>query len=283
MTQRRSPTVRRRRLARVLKQLREASGKSGAQVEKDLEWSKGKLSRTEAGDWKLPNLREVRDLLNLYGFTDTEKQEVLIDWARHGRKKDWWQPDEEILGEQYSLYIGMEEEAKRIYTFQNSLMPGLLQTEDTARAVVANSLKPLTPAEVNKRVEIRMSRQEILTGQNPLELVAVLDEAVLRRKYGGPVVHAKQLEHLAEMAALPNVTIYLLPSDVEETAARHGFAIIEFPHEQDWDAVFLETLAGHLVLEEPEPVRTYHTAFQRLVGSSLSPKDSAARFADKSG
>lgn len=283
MTQRHSPTVRRRRLAKVLRELREASGMSGAQVEKDLGFSKGKLSRTEAGDWKLPNLRDVRLLLDHYGFTDPAKQEVLIDWARHGRKRDWWESDEQTLDDKYGLYIGMEAEAKRIYTFQNSLVPGLLQTEDTARAIFADPIKPLTPAEIDKRVEIRMSRQEVLTGENPLELVVVLDEALLHKKFGGPAAHARQVAHLADMAELPNVTIYFLPLEAEETAARHGFAIIEFPHEQDWDAVFLETLAGHLVLEDPEPVRTYHTAFRKLVGSALNPKDSVARLTGMSG
>lgn len=283
MVQRTSPTVRRRRLSKVLVELREAAGLKPTEVERRLEWPVGKINRTEGNKWKLPSKRDVFDLLDLYGVDDPQKRAVLKEWVERGREKDEWQPDERLLGEQYSLYLGMELEARKIRTY-NTLVPGLLQTEETARAIMADAINPFTPAEIEKRVEVRMSRQKLLTADDPLQLFAILDESVLHRRWGGAVAHEKQIEHLVEMSELPNVTLYLLPTSATETAALSGFSILEWPREQeqDWDAVFVQVIAGQLVLEEGEAVRTYRAAFDRLLGAALDPPRTLSRFAGKS-
>ena len=271
-------TLRRFLLSKRVKQLREAAGLSATQVEKDLEWPKSKLTRIENNQWSLPRWKEIAELLTRLGVENEEIKETLVDWAKHGRQKDWW--NEYKISDQYGLYISMEAEAQSLKTFQNSRIPGLLQTEAYARALIGGAVQMLSPEEVEARVQIRLARQKILEGDDPLELEVVLDESVLRRPIGGRNVHAEQMEHLAKMAEQSNVQIYTLPFDSEDCAAPHSYSIIEFPDELMGNAVYIETLAGELFLEKPELVRIYETAFRRDLGSSTDPKASRARLTD---
>jgi len=272
MSERRSPTLRRRRLSTELKKLREAKGLTASAVEKHFGWSPSKVSRMERNDWTLPNLRDVRDLLDLYEVADDERREELLGWARDGRQKGWWDVYKG-LSPVYSNYISLEAEAKSIRTFQTSVVPGLLQTPAYARA----SLMPsgLQADEIEKRVEIRINRQQLLYGEDSLELVVVLDESVLRRMIGGPEVMEEQFGHLERMAHLPNVTMYVVPFGAATNLSTHtSFAILEFPHLDDRNAVYLETLVGDLFVEDPEGVRAYDGAFRDAIGAALDPQKS---------
>jgi transcriptional regulator with XRE-family HTH domain len=277
---RRSPTLRRRRLSAELRKLREAKGLTGTNVEEHLGWSQGKISRMERGDWVRPNLRDVQDLLDLYDVADPHHRDKLMTLARDARQRGWWHAYKDMVSEDYSTYIGLEAEAVSINTFQLSLVPGLLQTPDYARALIASPHANYSTEEIERRLEIRMARQELLTGDDPIRLFAVIDEATLHRAIGGRDVMRHQLTRLIDAAEQPNVTLQVIPFDVGMHAGLHGsFAILEFPDPDDHDAIYVEALSGELFMEDTEEVRPYAIAFQHLNAAAHSPRDTIAMIA----
>jgi transcriptional regulator with XRE-family HTH domain len=267
-----SPTLRRRDLSRRLKELREKAGVSVAEAAEALGCSLDKIHWMERGEWNRPRWRDVRDLLDRYGVTDERLRDYLIELAREGAAKDWWHPYRKMLSEAYSTYIAFEGEADELLTFELAVIPGLLQTEDYARALNQAGPAELDPDEVEKRVEIRAERQRILQGEDPVRLFAVIDEAALRRTVGGPEVMGKQLHHLIDMAHRPNITLQVIPFGAGPHPATGGrFTIISFPGEQP-DAVYIETIAGELLIES-EAVKRYERVFRRLNAQALSPED----------
>jgi transcriptional regulator with XRE-family HTH domain len=271
-----SPTVRRRRLALELRRLREASGMTIEQVAKSLECSDSKISRIETARVRATP-RDVRDLLALYGVTGT-RQEGLIQLAREARHSGWWH---QAYGDlPVRALVGLEDAAASISYYVQQLIPGLLQTEDYARAVLRAIRLDLGPDEVERRVGLRMARQSLLTRDEPPELWAVIDEAVLRRVVGGQEVMRQQLKRLAEAAARPNVTLQVLPFAAGEHAGMDGpFTILGFPDPADPDVVYLEHTTSDLYLEDPEATARYVRLFDHLRAESLGPDDSAAFFA----
>jgi transcriptional regulator with XRE-family HTH domain len=277
---RRSPTLRRRRLSAELRKLREETKLTASSVEERFGWSPGKVSRMERGEWVLPNLRDVQDLLDLYDVTDTQRRETLMTLAREGRQRGWWHAYRKMMSDRYSTYVGLEAEAVSVNTFQLAIIPGLVQTPDYARALIRSGARRFSEEEVEKRLEIRIARQRILTAEDPLRLFMVLDEAALRRPIGGADVMKEQMRHLLQAADLPNVELQVIPMAAGEHAGVTGsFSILEFPDPEDHDAVYVETLAGELFMEEPEEVRPYSIAFQHLNAVALSPRDTIAMLA----
>ncbi|MEV5752615.1 helix-turn-helix transcriptional regulator [Actinoallomurus sp. NPDC052308] len=283
MPSRKSPTLRRRRLSAELRRLRAAAGLSSTDASKRLEWSAGKLTRIERGEWLRPNPRDIQDLLDIYGITDVRQREELTQLAREGRQRGWWHPYRDMLSDAYSTYIGLEAEAKALLTFQPLMIPGLLQTADYARAVVAGGPAEINLEEVDRRVEVRIARQNALRGPDPLRLWAIIDEAALHRPVGGPEVMRDQLKHLQDIATLPKVTLQVIPfrTGVHPGVAGGSFAILEFPGSEDPDAVHVDTAAGELFIEEPDQVDRYRVAFQHLTAVALSPDDTLAMIADR--
>lgn len=279
---RNSPTLRRRRLSAELRALREASKLTSVEATKRLEWSSGRLTRMERGEWLRPNPRDIADLLDLYGVTDERQREYLLTLAREGRQRGWWHPHRELLSERYSTYIGLETDAASALTFEGLRLPGLLQTADYARGLLAGGPSELGAEEIEKRVEIRMERQKLLTrDDDPLRLWAVMDEAVLRRSMGGPDIARAQLQHLIELSALPKVTLQVVTFAVSFHPGVGGpFTILEFPEPLDPDAVYVENIAGELLVEDPHDVARFKLAFQRLGAVALSPRDSIAMIAE---
>ena len=205
-----SPTLRRRRLSAELRALREVKGMTSVEATKRLDWSSGRLTRMERGEWVRPNPRDIRDLLDLYEVNDERKREYLLTLAREGRQRGWWHPYREMLSERYSTYIGLEADAASVLTFEPLMIPGLLQTADYARGLLAGGPSEHGTDEIEKRVEIRLERQKLLTrDDDPLRLWAVMDEAVLRRSMGGPDVARGQLGHLVELSTLPLSLIHI--------------------------------------------------------------------------
>lgn len=280
---RRSPTLRRRRLSAILRQLRENDGRTAKEVAEVLEWAPSKLTHMERNEWKLPRVQDIRVLLDVYGVTDVREREELITLARDGRQRGWWHAYREMLSEGYSTYIGLEAEAATLLTYQPLVIPGLLQTDDYARALVQAGPYELDDAGVEHRVRIRRERQAILSGDDPLRIWAVIDETALRRAGGGPEAMREQFAHLAEMARSARVTLQVIPFSVGVHAGWGGgsFTILQFPDEADQDAVYVDTFAGELFVEEPEDVGRFHTAFRHLVGTALSPVDTLAMIAAK--
>jgi uncharacterized protein DUF5753/helix-turn-helix protein len=278
---RHSPTLRRRRLSAELRRLRVSTDRTAAQVDARLGWTEGKLARMERGDWLRPNPRDIEDLLNLYEVSDPDQRDYLITLARQGRERGWWHPYRE-LSTTYSTYIGLEAEAASVLTFQLIVIPGLLQTADYARAIIGRGSGEISEDEIERRVDVRTARQQLLTrADDPMRLWAIMDEAALRRPVGDEEVMRAQLEHLLEMARLPKVTLQVIPFSAGAHPGTLGaFALMEFPHPDDPDAAYVETVGGELFVEQPPEVRAYQIAFQRLTAYALSPTDTLRFIAD---
>jgi transcriptional regulator with XRE-family HTH domain len=272
VTGRQSPAVRRRRLGMELRRLREHAGMTIEQVAKALECSDSKVSRIETGQVAAAP-RDVRDMLILYQVGGRQQDE-LVQIAREARQKSWWSSyDDRAI----TALIGFEAAATSIRSYEASLVPGLLQTVEYARAVTRAVRPTLRPGEVNHRVAVRTARQAHLPEDDPPELWVILDEAALRRPVGGPDVMSEQVLHLIEAARLPNVTLQVLPFDAGEHAGMDGsFTIYGFADPADRDVVYLENAISDHYVERPEDVRRYAMLFDHLRAAALKPGDSSA-------
>jgi transcriptional regulator with XRE-family HTH domain len=264
-----SPTIRRRRLAAELRRLRERAGLSGEEVAERLLVSKSKISRLETGQRGV-SARDVRDLLTLYGVTDAAYREELMALAQESRRRGWWSSYSDLMP---GPYIGLEAEASAVWNYQAAMVPGLLQTDDYARAIIRAALVT-DEAEVERRVTARLTRQERLHGETPLHLCTILDESVLYREVGGPAIMLRQLEHLAEAARLPHVTIRILPySAGAYLAMGMPIVLLSFPGE-DPGVAMVENIMGELYLEKPEEVARFTLVFDQLQAAALNPEKS---------
>jgi len=268
-----NPTLRGRRLAMELQRRREVTGMSREEVARQLEWSTSTLFRIETGRSR-PQPGNVRTLLELYGVTGAER-DGLIQLTREARQPGWWHSFRDVLPNPYEVYIGLEAGAASIRNFEPVVVPGLLQTEDYARATFRNGPRELDHDEVERRVEVRMARQEILSREDRPRLWAVIDEAVIHRLVGGVSVMRGQLRYLAEAAEQGKTTIQVVPYRAGAHAGTTGpFVILDYAEASDPDVVYVETLAGDIYLEERSDVNRYTLAFDRLVAAALHPDES---------
>jgi transcriptional regulator with XRE-family HTH domain len=275
-----SPTARARRLRYELRRLREDAGLTYSEVAHRLEWSPSKLSRIETGQSRV-NTGDVADLLEVYAVSDTATREALVQLAREARRRGWWTRYTDVLGT--GAYVGLEAEASAIHTYESQFVPGLLQTEDYARAVISGGQVRPDPDTVERRVAARMARHELLTRPDPPEIWAVLDETVIRRPVGGPEVMRGQLHHLVEVGERPNTTVMLqvLPFSTGAHPGMNGpFVILSFQNPKDPPVVHLETATDGLYLEEPPDIERYTLRFSHLVARALGPNESRAMIAD---
>ena len=258
------PTVLRMALGAQLRRLREASDLSTAQAAEAIRATHSKISRMERGR-SAARQRDVADLLTLYGVTDEVERERLLTLTRQAAAPGWWQQYNDVLPRWLELYIGLEKAASIIRTYEMQFIHGLMQTEDYARAVIliANSHAPA--GEIDRRVSIRLKRQQLLTQPDAPELWAVLDEAALRRAPSDRKVMRSQLEHLLQITELPNVTLQIVPFHVGPHAAAGGpFTILRFPEPDLPDLVYLEQLNSALYLDQPDDVIDYVTVMDQL-------------------
>ena len=273
-----SPTVRRRRLAGELHRLRDLTGLTGDQVAEQLGWSPSKISRIENARSGV-GLTDARSLLNVYGVEGTHR-DALLALTRDASRKGWWEAYSDSLPEAYSFYIGLEAEARSVQNWESQVVPGLLQTEAYAHAVIRTwqAIVTIPPSAIDRRVETRLARQKLLTSDPPLELTAVIDESVLRRRFGDDSIMRHQLEHLVEISQLPNVTVKVLPLAGPHIVGTGGFALLKFPQAHHvgglHDIVCIEKLSGSLYVEDEVEVYHYHLAFSQLVRGSLEAADS---------
>ena len=274
----RSPTVRRRRIAGELRRLREAAGLTHEDVAAELGWHRSKLGRIEGAQFVRLSLTDLRALLDTYGVRDKTERDALEKMAKQARERGWWYSYSDVLPNPHATYIGLEAEAASIRTFQAQLVPALLQTGDYSRAVVrATRLTTRDDDESRRFLELLQARQELLARQPPVKLWTVLDQAVLRRQVGGPAVMAAQLEHLAEAADLPHITLQVLPEEAGEHAGMEGsFTILGFPESTDPEVIYLDAATGGIYLEKPEDQERYAAVFDHTIAAALSPKDSLA-------
>ena len=274
-----SPTVRRRELGALLRKLRKDKDLTVDQVTTYLECSASKISRIETGQ-RGATPRDVRDLCDLYGVTSQAERERLVGLAREGKQQGWWQSYD--LPFATPMYVGLEAEAVRIKDYDSAVIPGLLQSADYLRALHDDPLpeptdRELTPELVERRVEARLIRQQLLTRRQPppLEFWAIMDEAALHRLIGGPAVMGAQLKRVVEAMQLPNVTVQVIPYSIgPHPALNSTFNILEFsgaaPH-----LVYSEGLAGFIFMEREEDVERYNDVFRHLADIALTPDQSA--------
>jgi len=273
----RSPTVRRRELGALLRALRTQKGLTVEQAAERLMFSMSKLSRMETGHGAATP-RDIRDLCDLYGVTDEAERERMMALAREGKQQAWWQSYD--LG--YATYVGLETEAVAISAFQSSVVHGLLQTADYARAGHEGAMPRLDPDQIEMQIEAKLTRQRILTRGNPPRFTVVLDEAALHRVVGGRQVMAAQLAKILDISALPNIVVQVLPYDVgAHPAVESNFTIVELPTPTP-GVVFVEGLIGSTYLERDDDLKRYREIFNRLQSIALSPKDTADLIANLS-
>lgn len=268
------PTVRRRRLGTELRRLRDKSGYKLEEAAADLGVAPSTLSRIETGKAPTKSVY-LRRLLELYGVLDASARQVLVDMAREGHRKGWWAAYEDVLPSGFDVYVGLEAETVAIRSYEVSVVHGLLQTADYARAVLREMFPGNTPEQIERLVELRMTRQRRLEDGPPLELWAILDEAVIRRSVGGAACMRRQLEHLVAEGDRQGMTIQVLPFSVGAHAGHAGpFSILEFRERGDSEVVYVESGAGNIYLEKDKEVRSRCEAFDRLRAAALSPAES---------
>jgi transcriptional regulator with XRE-family HTH domain len=267
----RSPTLRRRELGARLRALRQDRGLTVDQVAELLLCSPSKVSRMETGQ-RNATQRDIRDLCRIYGVTDRSEQELLAKLGAEAKQAGWWQGYEL---DYFATYVGLEAAAVDLRYYQSSIVPGLLQTVDYAKAMYDRALpSEYSPERANQHIEVRIKRQELLTREPPLHVWAVFDEAVLHRVVGGPAVMAAQMDRLAELAARPNVTIQVLPFTVgAHPAMDNMFNIIDFGDTAS-SVVYVEGWMGWLYLEKPNEIARYRRVFEQVSALSSNPKES---------
>jgi transcriptional regulator with XRE-family HTH domain len=269
------PTVRRRRLGTELRKLRESNVYKLEEVAARLGVAPSTLSRIETG--KAPTKSAyLSQMLDLYGVTDQQQRQVLVDMAREGHRKGWWAAYDDVLPSGFDIYVGLEAETAAVRSYEVSVMPGLLQTPGYARAVLREMFARHTTEQIERLVDLRIQRQRRFDDDPPIELWAVLDEAVIRRPVGGNSVMREQLEHLIVAADRPGVTIQVLPFGCGAHAGHGGpFSILEFPNRSDSEVAYVESVVGIIYLEKDRDVRARAEAFDRLRAAALAPGASA--------
>jgi transcriptional regulator with XRE-family HTH domain len=279
MTEPGSPTVRRRRLAAELREIRESKGKSGDAVAAALSWSASKISRYELARTGLKP-REVERLLDYYEITGSRRA-LLISLAEDAAQKGWWEEFADVLSADYQQFIGLEHEASSVAIWHVEAVAGLLQTEAYARHIISgyNQVEPITPRMIERLVRIRMRRQQVLTREPALQLSVVLDESVLKRRIGDDLVMYEQLQRLVREADRPNVTLQILPLDAQHTVFGESFVIFRYGPDNDamlQDVVSAEHLKNGFSVEGERETYLHRLAFQLLAGASLDPASSRA-------
>lgn len=276
MTERRSPTIRRRRLGQELRRLRDEAGITIDTVAERLECSASKISRIETGH-TTATPRDVRDMLLIYGVSEAESEE-LVQIAREARQKGWWHPFNPVLS---GAYVGLEQAARSVHAYEQQAVPGLLQTEEYAEAMIRNARPDMPTDQVVQRVRVRSNRQSLLTQDDPIDLWVVLDEAVVSRPVGGDEVMRAQLRRLVEVAELPNVTIQLLPFDVGAHAGMDSsFTILLFAESGDPDVVYAENAMGGLFLEKQDELQRFNYIFDHIRAVAMRPEESIEHIAE---
>lgn len=279
-----SPTLRRRRLSRLLRELREASGWTASKVAKEAKalsgkprgWSASKLTRLEGAEWKRVQADDVLVLLDIYGVTDPAERASYTTLAREANQQGWWATFGDALGS--GQFVGLESEASSIRSYESMSIPGLLQTPEYARAVIAGNGLVTDEAELTQRVDARMFRKNVFAKSNPVTFWTVLDELALLRIT--PELSG-QLEYLLDMGNRPNIGIQVLPVSRGPHAAMNGnFVIMEFPP-PDLPVVYLEAMSEEIYLEKPQEITRYQHVYDYVQAEALSVARSRQLITDR--
>ncbi|MBA9008006.1 helix-turn-helix domain-containing protein [Thermomonospora cellulosilytica] len=265
------PTVASSRLAAELRALRERAGFTWEAVAEEMGWSESKVYRIE-NDKSRILARDVKRLIKLYEVDDA-KAEALLELARRAREPDWWHRYSGAIPEWFQVYVVLEASASEIRGYESELVPGIMQTEDYARAILSTAPILDSDEEIENKVAVRVNRQARLTGDNPLNIWMVINEAVIRRVVGGPKVMRGQLERLVELAKLRNVTLQVLPFESGAHPGMHGaFKLMRFPADGNPDKVYMELEVGGLYTQKTHEVERYSLIFDHLRARALGPE-----------
>ncbi|GAA2560341.1 helix-turn-helix transcriptional regulator [Winogradskya consettensis] len=265
------PTVRRLQLGARLRSLRLAAGISRDQAGYEIRGSESKISRMELGRVAFKE-RDVIDLLKLYGVTDDGEHERLLALAREANSPGWWHSYGDVLTTWFQNYLDLEQAAELIRTYEIQFVPGLLQTDAYARAVIMLGHGTASAEEIDRRADLRMARKQLLTQEQSPRLWAVIDEAVLRRPIGGREVLREQIRYLIDVSTQRNVRLQVIPFQSGGHAAAGGaFSILRFSHQHLPDVVYIEHLTSGLYLDKREDVDHYAAAMGRLVIEAEQP------------
>ena len=274
------PTALRIMLGGHLRRMREAAKISRADAGWQIRASESKVSRMELGRVGFKE-RDVSDLLELYGLTDEQERIRLMELARAANNPGWWSRYGDVMPNWFANYVGLEVAAKLIRTYEVLFVPGLLQTERYARAVVQLGKAYLPPEEIEQRVALRVTRKKILTRAKPARLWVVIDEAVLRRPIGGREAMCEQIEHLLKVSQQPNVTLQVMPfSSVGYPGAGGAFTIMRFPEGDLPDVVYIEHAASALFLDKLEDLDEYAAIMEALTIAAAPVNETPAILKD---
>jgi hypothetical protein len=265
--------VLRQLLGAQLRRFREAAGITPERAGHEIRASRSKISRMETGHVGFKT-RDINDLLTLYGVTDEQERSRILSITRQASQPDWWDRYSDVLPAWFENYLGLESAAATIRSFETQFVPGLFQTEDYARAVTQLGHQASSPDQIERRVGLRLKRQDLLTRAIPSRIWSVMDEAVLRRPIGGPAVLRAQLRRLVNVAALPHVTLQVVPfSRGGHAGASGSFSILRFTEQDLSDVVYVEQLTSALYLEQRSDVEHYLVVMDQLSTEALTPDD----------
>ncbi|GAA1719123.1 helix-turn-helix transcriptional regulator [Nonomuraea bangladeshensis] len=267
------PTALRILLGSQLRKLREAKNVTREEAGHLIRGSESKISRMELGRVGFKE-RDVADLLTLYGVVDQQARSAVLDLVATANEPGWWHRFNDVLPTWFQAYVGLEEAATRIRTYEVQFVPGLLQTKEYARAVVTAGTAGIGAEEIARRVDLRLERQRIFERPDGPVFWAVIDEAALRRPIGGAEVMKAQLEHLIDLMRQPSITIQIMPFSFGGHSAEGGaFSVLRFPDPDLPDVVYVEQLASALYLDKREDVDRYTEVMERLCAVSTTPDE----------
>ena len=265
------PSVRRLILGSQLRRLREQSGISCAEAGYSIRGSASKISRMETGRISFKE-RDVDDLLTLYGLGDQEERAQLMSLVAQTKQTGWWHRYNERMPKWFEDYVGLEEAAARIQSWELQFIPGLLQTEDYARMAIVHGHPRAADEMIESMVDLRMRRQRILGGTHPPRLWMVIDESVLHRTLGSASMLKKQIDRLLELTELSHISLQVVPFAKSGYVAEGAFSILRFAETELPDIAYIEHLTGALYLERLDEIEVYGRAFDRLVVDAETPR-----------
>lgn len=265
-----APTARRIVLGAQLRRLREAAGITRGQAGYSIRSSESKISRVELGRVGFKE-RDVRDLLTLYGVHDEAERATFLAMVAESNQPGWWHRYNDLMPTWFHDYVGLEESAARIQTYELQFVPGLLQTEDYARAIASHGRPGPADDGIERRVALRMRRQKLLARPDGPRLWAVVDESVLRRPIGGRAVLRAQIDTLLELTTLPHITVQVVPLAPIGYAAEGAFTLLRFAEPELPDVVYIEHLTGALYLDKLDEIEQYGRALDRLAVEAETP------------
>jgi transcriptional regulator with XRE-family HTH domain len=264
------PTVRRMILGTQLRRLRERAGLTRAAAGDSIRASDSKISRLELGRVGFKD-RDVADLLTLYGVTDQEEREQLLRLAKQTNQPGWWHRYNDLMPKWFEDFVGLEEAARQIKTYELQFVPGLLQTEEYARALASHGDPKQANDDVERRVALRIRRQKLLVGPQAPRLWAIIDESVLYRPIGGPRVLKAQIDQLLELSALSHIALQVVPYSISGYHSEGAFTLLSFAEPELPNIAYIEHLAGALYLEKLDEIEIYSRAHDQLAVAGDTP------------